>query len=77
MSRATIQNWTDAHVWLNTGQVIDVKYRVYRSGKKHFLEVCDAAGEPVHTLKLPDGVKLDKSSYEVFLRYILLDVVAA
>ncbi len=77
MSRATIQNWTGAHVWLDTGKVVDVKYTVYRNGKKHFLEVCDAAGEPVHTLKLPDGVKLDKSSYEVFLRYILLDVVAA
>jgi hypothetical protein len=77
MSGATIQSWTNAHVWLETGEAVDVKYQVFRSGKKCFLEMCDAAGEPIHTLELPDGVKLDKSSYDVFLRYILLDVVAA
>jgi len=33
--------------------------------------------EPIHTLELPDGMKLDQSSYEVLLRYVLLDVVAA
>ncbi len=77
MSRATIQNWTGAHVWLDTGKVVDVKYTVYRNGKKHFLEVCDAKDGPIHTLELPAGVRLDKSSYEVFLRYILLGVVAA
>ncbi len=77
MSGATIQDWTDAQVWLNTEQVIDVKYRVYRDREKHFLEMHDAQDEPIHTLELPDGMKLDKSSYEVLLRYILLDVVAA
>ena len=77
MSGATIQSWTNAHVWLDTGEAVDVKYQVYRSGKKYFLEMCDAEDEPIHTLKLPDGVKLDKSSYDVFLRYILLDIVAA
>ena len=37
----------------------------------------DAGDVPIHTLKLPDGMKLDRSSYEVLLRYSLLDVVAA
>jgi hypothetical protein len=77
MSGATIQEWTDAQVWLNPEQIVDVKYRVYRDRKKHFLEMHDAGDEPIHTLELPDGMKLDKSSYEVLLRYILLDVVAA
>ncbi len=77
MSRVIIQDWTGAHVWLNTGDVVDVRYRVYRNGKKHFLEMCDTGDKPIHTLELPAGVKLGKSSYEVFLRYILLDVVAA
>lgn len=77
MSGATIQEWTDAQVWLSAERIIDVKYRVYRKAKKHFLEMHDAGDVPIHTLKLPDGMKLDRSSYEVLLRYILLDVVAA
>ena len=44
---------------------------------RNFAELCDSAVEPVHTLELPDGVKLNKTSYDVFLRYILFDVVAA
>jgi hypothetical protein len=31
----------------------------------------------IRTLELPEGMKLDRSSYEVLLRYMLLDVVAA
>jgi hypothetical protein len=54
-----------------------VQYQVYRAGPIHFLEVRAANGEPIHTLELPDGMRLDRSSYEVLLRYVLLDVVAA
>ena len=54
-----------------------MKYQVYRDSDKHFLEMRDANDEPIHTLELPDGMKLDKTSYEVLLRYVLLDVVAA
>ena len=28
-------------------------------------------------VELPDGMKLERSSYEVLLRYVLLDVAAA
>ncbi len=77
MSGTIIQEWTDAQVCLSAEQIIDVKYRVYRKGKKHFLEMHDAGDVSIHTLKLPDGVRLDRSSYEVLLRYILLTVVAA
>ena len=77
MVRATILDWTDAHVQLKLDEHRDVKYQVYRDGEKHFLEVRSADEEPIHTLELPDGMKLDRSSYEVLLRYVLLDVVAA
>lgn len=77
MDRATILDWTDAQVQLKMDVHRDVKYQVYREGSKHFLEVRDTEGEPVHTLELPDGMKLDQSSYSVLLRYVLLDVVAA
>ena len=55
----------------------EVKYRVFRHKGAMFQEVREIDDTPIHTLQLPDGMKLDKSSYEVLLRYVLLDVVAA
>lgn len=77
MTRAKILDWTDANVQLKFDEHREVKYQVYRDGGKHFLEMRGADEEPIHTLELPDGMKLDRSSYEVLLRYVLLDVVAA
>ncbi len=77
MTKETIQSWTDIGVALNGEELRDVKYQVYREGDKNFLDMRNANDRPIHTLELPDGMKLDKSSYEVLLRYVLLDVVAA
>jgi len=77
MSRATILDWTDAQVLLKFDDHRDVKYQVYREGNRLFLDVHSADDKPIHTLELPEGMKLDRSSYEVLLRYVLLDVVAA
>ena len=73
----TIQDWTDTSVVLGGLEERDVKYKVYRENSNHYLDVRCPDDEPIHTLELPDGMKLDKSSYEVLLRYVLLDVVAA
>lgn len=77
MTSSTIQDWTESQVLLTFDNHREVKYRVYRDGGKLFQEIRDADDAPIHTLELPDGMKLDKSSYEVLLRYVLLDVVAA
>jgi hypothetical protein len=77
MGRATIQDWTNSKVQLRLGVPREVKYQVYREGQTHFLEMRSADDEPIHTLELPDGMKLDRTSYEVLLRYVLLDVIAA
>jgi len=77
MARAIILDWTKASVQLKFDEHREVQYRVYRDADRHYLEMCAANGDPIHTLELPDGMKLDKSSYEVLLRYVLLDVVAA
>ena len=77
MERATIQDWTMSKVPVKVGDYREVEYRVYRDGSKHFQEIRQADGAPVHTLELPEGMKLDRSSYEVLLRYVLIDVVAA
>ena len=77
MAGATIQDWTDSIVLLKFDQHRDVKYKVYREDEMHFLEIRDLADKHIHTLELPDGMKLERTSYEVLLRYVLLDVVAA
>ena len=78
MTRATIQDWTDSAVPLKFGQHRDVRYTVYRENETCFLEIRAPENDThIHTLELPDGMKLDPMSYEVLLRYVLLDVVAA
>lgn len=76
MAKSTVQDWTDSVVLLKFDEHKDVKYQVYRDEGKHFLEVCDPGDTHIHTLELPDGMKLDTTSYEVLLRYVLLDVAA-
>ena len=77
MARMTIQDWTDSIVLLKFDQHRDVKYKVYRDEATHFLEMRDLEDRHIHTLELPDSMKLERGSYEVLLRYVLLDVVAA
>ena len=77
MALSTIQDWTESQVLLKFNEARDVKYRVYRNGGTLFQEICEVDDTPIHTLELPNDMKLDKSSYEVLLRYVLLDVVAA
>lgn len=77
MAEATIQDWTESQVLLKYDEQRDVKYRVYRNGDRIFQEIRELDGTPVHTLEVPEGMKLARSSYEVMLRYVLLDVLAA
>lgn len=77
MDHSTIQDWTDSQVLLKYDEHRDVKYRVYREDGTLFQEIRDVDDSPIHTLEIPDGMKLERSSYEVLLRYVLLDVVAA
>lgn len=77
MNGALIQDWTSSEVLLNPGDTQQVQYRVYRDGGRLYQEIRQPDGAPIHTLELPEGMKLERSSYEVLLRYVLLDVVAA
>jgi hypothetical protein len=77
MAEATILDWTESQVLLKYDDCRDVKYRVYRDGDQLFQEIRELDDTPIHTLEIPDGMKLARSSYEVLLRYVLLDVIAA
>ncbi len=77
MERAIIQDWIERQVLLSSSVQRDVKYRIYRENNKHYQDIRELDDTPIHTLELPDGMQLDRSSYEVLLRYVLMDVVAA
>lgn len=77
MSKEIIQDWTDSTVLLKFGQHMDVRYQVYRDGRKLLQEIRSQDDAPIHTLELPSGLLMEKQSYEVLLRYVLLDVLAA
>ncbi len=77
MAQATIQDWTESRVMLKYDEQRDVKYRVYRDADAYYQEICELDDTPIHTLKIPEGTKLDGTAYEVLLRYVLLDVIAA
>ncbi len=76
MALVTIQDWTESDVLLTFGKHRNVEYRVYRNGTRCYQEIREPGGQSLHTLELPEGMKLDIKSYEVLLRYVLLDIVA-
>lgn len=77
MTDEVIQDWTDSTVLLRFGEHVDVRYKVYRKGDKLLQEIRDPDDEPIHTLELPDGLAMERQSYEVLLRYVLLEVAGA
>ncbi len=75
MSTQLIQDWTSSEVPVKYGHSRDVRYKVYKEGTRLFQEIRDVDDQPIHTLELPQGMALEKNSYEVLLRYVLVDVV--
>ena len=77
MATQVIQDWTNSEVPMRLGENRHVRYKIYKSGSRLFQEIRDLDDSPIHTLELPQGMVMEKSSYEVLLRYVLLDVVEA
>src|SRR5690606_838245 len=75
MSKEVIQDWTDTTVVLKFGRRRDVRYQVYRDGERVLQEIRDDEDRPIHTLELPEGLLMERQSYEVLVRYVLLDIV--
>lgn len=77
MNTQVIQDWTVSQVPLKLGANRHVRYKVYKTGSRLFQEIRGVDDSPIHTLELPEGMVMEKASYEVLLRYVLLDVVEA
>jgi hypothetical protein len=75
MTNHVIQDWTNTEVPMKYGPTRDVQYKVYKDGMRLFQEIRDIDNSPIHTLELPQGMALERNSYEVLLRYVLVDVV--
>lgn len=75
MSTQVIQDWTKSQVPMKCGPTRDVRYKVYKAGTRLFQEIRELDDTPIHTLELPQGMAMHRSSYEVLLRYVLVDVV--
>ncbi len=75
MSTNLIQDWTSSEVPMKYGPAQCVQYKVYKKGTQLYQEIRDIDDREIHTLELPQGMALEKSSYEVLLRYVLVDVV--
>jgi hypothetical protein len=75
MGTRVIQDWTATDVPMKYGPPRVVRYKIYKQGTRLFQEIRDIDDTPIHTLELPPGVALERTSYEVLLRYVLVDVV--
>jgi len=75
MATHVIQDWTDSEVPMRLGENRHVRYKIYKAGSRLFQEIRNVDDSPIHTLELPQGMVMERTSYEVLLRYVLLDVV--
>ena len=75
MNTHVIQDWTSTQVPMKYGAGRDVRYKVFQNGKRLYQETRDIDDNLIHMLELPQGMAMEKSSYEVLLRYVLVDVV--
>lgn len=74
MAKKVIQDWTDSTVLLKFGEHRDVRYRVYRDDTGTWQEIRDLDDALIHSLELPDSLAMEERSYEVLLRYVLLEL---
>ncbi len=73
MALQVVQDWTDAPVHTDGNTY---SYRVVRDEDQYQQEVRRADGINVGRFDLPEGVKKDKQSYEVLLRFALSQIAA-
>ncbi len=75
MNTHVLQDWTNTQVAMKYGAGRDVRYKVFQNGKRLYQEIRDIDDNLIHMLELPQGMAMEKSSYEVLLRYVLVNVV--
>lgn len=72
MEHHVVQDWTEIRIDDDTVY----QYRVTKDGSDYNQQVRRPDGVEVGSFDLPEGVKMDRQSYEVLLRYALSQIAA-
>lgn len=72
MTPQVVQDWTEIRIDDDTVY----QYRVTKDGTDYNQQVRRPDGVEVGAFDLPEGVKMDRQSYEVLLRYALSQTAA-
>lgn len=73
MDAKIIQDWTRA----SGGETLTgMEYRVIRTEDLFQQEIRDNEGKVLGSFQLPEGVRMDRQSLEVMLRYALTQIAA-
>ena len=76
MNEEIIQDWTTGQTKHSTDPTIQIEYRIIRAQDGCIQEVRSAAGRFIGAIELPDGIAMNKQSYEVMLKYALASLAA-
>ncbi len=74
MQQDIIQDWTKPGTGADS--LDGFEYRVIRVADHCQQQVRDDNGTVLGSIQLPDGVRMDKQSFEVMLRYALTQIAA-
>ncbi|MEM7278354.1 MAG: hypothetical protein AAF385_09525 [Pseudomonadota bacterium] len=74
MNVNVIQSWTGAPSLGSSAE--NIEYQVIKNGDKYQQQLRNTSGEMLGTFDLPEGVRMDKQSYEVLLAFALSQVAA-
>ncbi len=74
MTNQVVQDWSKPTTLGSDGN--DIEYRVVKIGAVYKQQLRKTDGEAMGSFDLPEGVRMDKQSYEVLLKFALSQVAA-
>lgn len=74
MNVKVIQSWANAPSLGSDAE--NIEYQVIKNGDKYQQQLRNTSGEMLGTFDLPEGVRMDRQSYEVLLAFALSQVAA-
>ena len=66
-----LQDWTPGTGRFGSEANATVEYRIFRDGNAVHQELRTADGDAIGVFQLPEGIRCDRQSYEVMLRFAL------
>lgn len=76
MNERVLQDWTESEGRLDGASPVSVEYRIIRIDGALMQQIRDRGGRHLTTCELPEGLRMDRQSYEVMLQYALSQLAA-